>query len=139
MTENIARSRLTALAGVSVFLLGGFLEADTVATMRRVGLFGARPPLSLTHTAIRILIVIVALALLYVFRRVLDRIALLIAAAAAGSSALYGFGLRSAALSAFRVLSHFAAYALVMFVAARIVAVECRELKAARARVDHKV
>src|ERR1700722_1212641 len=115
MTENIARARLTGVAWAAVLLVSGFMEAETVATMRRVGLFGARPPLSLTHTAIRILIVIVALALLYVFRRVLDRIALLIAAAAAGSSALYGFGLRSAALSAFRVLSHFAAYALVMF------------------------
>jgi hypothetical protein len=44
-----------------------------------------------------------------------ERIALLTAAVAASSTALYVIGLRSAELSAFRLLSHLAAYALVMF------------------------
>ena len=139
MTENIARNRLTALAWVTVFLVSGLLEADSVTTLWRVGLFGARPPLSVAHTSLRLLIVIVALALLYVFHGGLERIALLIAAAAAGSSVLYGFGLRSAGLSAFRILSHLAAYALVIFVAGRMVAVAHPELKAARARGERKV
>lgn len=92
--------------------------------MTRVGLFGLRPPLSVFHTFLRILIAVVALALLYVFRCLLERIALLTAAAAASSTALYGIGLRSAGLSAFRFLSHLAAYALVMVVAGRKVAVK---------------
>jgi hypothetical protein len=130
--------QLTALSWVVVFLVSGFLEGDTVATMQRVGLFGTRPPLSVAHTVLRILIVIVALALLYVFHNVLERIALLIVAAAAGSTALHGFGLRSAGLSAFRLLSHLAAYALVMIVAGRMVAVARRELKSARAMAKRK-
>ena len=56
--------------------------------MTRVGLFGLRPPLSVFHTFLRILIAVVALALLYVFRCLLERIALLTAAAAASSTAL---------------------------------------------------
>jgi hypothetical protein len=133
MTDKIARNRITALASAVFFLVSGFLAGDTVATMQRVGLVGARPPLSMMHTVLRILIVVVALALLYVFHSVLERIALLMVAAAAGSTALYGFGLRSAGLSAFRLLSHLAAYALVMFVAGRMVAIARREMKATRA------
>jgi len=60
----------------------------------------------------------------------LERVTLLMGAAAAGSSALYGLGLRSAALSAFRLLSHLAAYALAMIVAGRMIAVTLRQPKA---------
>ena len=134
MTENIARARLTGVAWAAVLLVSGFMEAETVATMRRVGLFGARPPLSVVHTALRILIVIVALALLCIFRRLFERIVLLVFAAAAGSTVLYGLGVRCAGLSAFRFLSHLAAYALVMFVAGRMIAAARRELKSARAK-----
>jgi len=133
MRDNNTRKRLTTLAWTTVFLVAGFLGGDTVATIMPVGLFGLRPPLSLVHTVLRILIVILALALLYVFNGLLERIALVMAAAAASSSALYGIGLRSAGLSAFRLLSHLAAFTLVMFVAGWKVAITFRQLKSARA------
>jgi hypothetical protein len=131
MSENNIRKLLTALAWVAVFLVSGFLGGGTVATMTRVGLFGLRPPLSVFHTVLRILIAVVALALLYVFKGLLERVALLTAAAAASSTALYGIGLRSPGLLAFRLISHLAAYALVMFVAGRSVAIAFRQLKSA--------
>jgi hypothetical protein len=116
MTEKITKNRLKALAWAVVFMSTGFLECGTVATLQRIGLVGARPPLSAVQTAIRVLIAIVALALLFVFHRAFHRIALLVAAAAATSTALYGLGLRSAWLSAFRLLSHLTAYFLIMLV-----------------------
>jgi len=128
MADNIARHRLTALAWVAVFLISGFLASETIETMRRVGLFGTSPPLPVAQTVLRVLIVGVALGLLCVFRSALERMTLLVAAAAAGSTALHGLGYKSAGLSAFRLLSHVAAYALVMVVASRKVAVACREL-----------
>ena len=121
MTENVAGNRLIALAWGAVFLISEFLAIQTITTMQRVGLVGARPPVPVLQAVIRILIAIVALALWYVFRNVLERIALLTAAAAASSTALYGFGLRSPGLSAFRLLSHLVAYALVMLVVGRMV------------------
>lgn len=126
MSDNNIGKRLTVLAWVSVFLVSGFLVADTIVTMTRVGLFGLRPPLPVFQTVIRILLVVIALALLYVFQGRLERVTLLIAAAAASSTALYGIGLRSAGLSAFRLLSHLAAYVLIMFVAGRKVALRQR-------------
>jgi len=134
MRDNNTRKQLTALAWTAVFLVSGFLGGDTVATMMRVGLFGLRPPLPVFHTVLRVLIAVLALALLYVFKGLLERIALVMAAAAASSTALYGIGLRSPGLSAFRLLSHLAAYALVMFVAGRKVAQTFRQLKSARAK-----
>jgi hypothetical protein len=132
MSNDNARKRLITVACAAVFLVSGFLGGDTVVTMTRVGLFGQRPPPSVFHTALRILIAVVAVALLYVFQGRIDRISLLIAAAAASSTALYGIGVRSDALSAFRLLSHLAAYALIMFVAGRNVAITFRQLKSAR-------
>jgi hypothetical protein len=90
MRDDDTRKRLIALAWVAAFLVSGFLGGDSVVTMTRVGLFGQRPPLPVFHTVLRILIVVVALALLYVFQGRLERIALLVAAAAASSTALYG-------------------------------------------------
>jgi hypothetical protein len=135
MSDNNAKTWLNALVWVVFFLVSGFLGADTVATMTRVGLFGLRPPLSLLQTVLRIVIVVVALALLSVLRSRLERIALLIGAAAS-STALYGVGLRSAGLSAFRLLSHLAAYALIMVVAGRNVTITLRQLKSARATTE---
>lgn len=119
MIEYSLRNRLAITAWVAIFLACGFLAGETVATIRRVGLTGARPPLPAVHTALRVLIMVVALALVFVFRRTFERVALIAAAAAAASTALYGFGLRSAGLSAFRLLSHVAAYVLLMLVAGR--------------------
>jgi hypothetical protein len=132
MSGNIARYRLTALAWAAVFSVSGFLSGETIATIVRDGLVGTRPPLSLFHAVLRILIVIVALMLIFVFHSILERIVLLAAAAAAGSSALYGFGLRSAGLSAFRLLSHLAAFALLMLLAGRSFAAARRQLKLER-------
>jgi len=81
---------------------------------------------------LRIMIVLAALALFYAVHGSLERIALLIIAAAASSSVLYGLGLHAAVLSAFRLLSHLGAYALIMVVAGRKVAIAFRQLKLAR-------
>jgi hypothetical protein len=138
MADNIARHRLTALGWVAVFLISGFLACETIETMLRVGLFGTRPPLPVAQTALRILIIAVALGFLCFFRSALDRMMLLVVAAAAGSTALYGLGYRSAGLSAFRLLSHLAAYALVMVVASRKAAAARRELMLPRANSEYK-
>src|SRR5215469_11405590 len=127
MNDDNTRTRLVPLAWVVVFLASGFLGGDTVHTMMRVGLFGLRPPLSVAQTVLRIVIVLTALALLHALHGRLERIALLIAAAAASSSALYGIGLRAAVLSAFRLLSHLGAYALIMVVASQKVAIAFRQ------------
>jgi hypothetical protein len=119
MAESVVRNRLTRPAWVAVILVAGFLGWDTIMTMQRVGLVGERPPVPVFQAAVRILIAIVAVALWFVFRGILERIALLTAAAAASSTALYGFGFRSPGLSAFRLLSHLAAYALVIFAMAK--------------------
>jgi len=134
MRNNITKSRLIALGWLAVFLASAFLTGETVATMHRFGLTGERPPLPAVQTILRILIVVAALALVPVFRGVLERCTLLMGAAAAGSSALFGFGLRSAGLSAFRLLSHLAAFALAMLVAGWRVAPVWPKQKAAGAR-----
>lgn len=128
MVDNIARRRFIALAWVAVFLISGSLAGETIETLRRVGLFGTRPSLPMTQTVLRILILAVALGLLRFSRSVLDLLTLLVVAAAAGSTALYGLGYRSSVLSAFRLLSHLAAYVLVMVVASRKVAATRRQL-----------
>lgn len=74
-----------------------------------------------------------ALGLLPLLRSALDRVTLVIAATAASSTALYASGYRSAGLSAFRLLSHLAAYSLVMIVASRKAAAARHELMVARA------
>jgi hypothetical protein len=137
MPDDIARHRFTALAWIAVFLFTVFLESETIETMRRVGLFGTRPPLRVTQTVIRLLIFVVAMGLVRFFRDVLDRMALLMVAAAAGSTALYGLGYRSAGLSAFRLLSHLAAYGLVMVFAGRRIATARRELMSGRTNTNH--
>jgi hypothetical protein len=138
MADNIARHRLTALAWVAVFLISGFLANETIETMRHVGLFGTRPPLPVAQTVLRILIIAVALGSCAFFQSALDRMTLLVVAGAAGSTAIYGLGYRSAGLSAFRLLSHLAAYALVMVVASRKVAAARRKLILARANAEYK-
>lgn len=138
MADNVARLRFTALVCVAVFLVSGFLASETIGTMQRVGLFGTRPPLPVTQTVLRFLIVVVALGLLWFSRSVLDRVTLFVAAAAAGSTALYGLGYRSTALSAFRLLLHLAAYALVMVVASRKFAAARRELILPRTNAKSK-
>jgi hypothetical protein len=117
MIDRTARGRVTRLAWAAVLGAAAFLAIDTVAAIARIGLAGARPPLPPLQTALRIAVVVGAFGLLAVVRGGLERITLLVGAAAAGSSALYGFGLRSPALSSFRLLSHLAVYVLAMAVA----------------------
>lgn len=122
--------RLTVLAWVAVLIASGLLAADTALAIQRIGLTGTRPELSVLQTGFRIAIVVGALGLLFVSRNRLERITLLMGGAAAGSSALHGLGLRSPALSAFRLLSHLAAYALAMIVSGRMIAFMLRQPKA---------
>lgn len=138
MADKIIRLRFTVVAWVAAFVISGFLGSETVQTLRRHGLFGTRPPLSMTQTVLHILIMAVPLVLLSFFRSFLDRMTLLVAAAAAGSTALYGLGYRSAELSAFRLLSHLTAYAFIMVVASRKVAAARSELILASANVEDR-
>jgi hypothetical protein len=71
-----------------------------------------RPPLSPFQTAARIVIVLVALALIRFRSDPVERTALIFTVVAAGASALFGFGLRSTANDVARLLFHFLAYAL---------------------------
>jgi hypothetical protein len=120
MTGPSAGNRLALLAWVAVFGAAVILVLQTAAQIHRIGLVGARPSLSAFQTCLRIVIVVAAVVLAYLRRGLLERVTLLVGAAAAGSSALYGFGLRSPALSAFRLLSHLAAYALAAIAAGRL-------------------
>jgi hypothetical protein len=115
-----AIDRLPALFWVLVFAAAALLTIDTATTIVNVGLIGDRSPLSVSQTGLRIALMVSALGLMFVRRNRLERITLLSGAAAAGSSAIYGFGLRSAGLSAFRLLSHLILYALATLVAGRM-------------------
>ena len=90
-------------------------------TILQVGLIGERPPLSVLQTGLRIVIVLSAVGVVFVRRNLFERITLLTGAAAAGSSAVYGFGLRLPSLSAFRLLSHLVMYGMVAILAGRMV------------------
>ena len=136
MADSIAMRRLIAVGWVALVLISGLLAGETIETLRRVGLFGARPPLPAAQTVVRILIMAAALGLLRKFRSALDRTTLLLVAVAGGSTAIFGLGYRSAGLSAFRLLSHVAAYALVMVVASRKAAAARRQVTSARAHAQ---
>jgi|SRR6266545_2143120 len=71
-----------------------------------------RPPLPPYQTGSRILIVLIALALLRLRRDPIERTVLFLTAVAAGASALFGLGLRSTVNDIVRLLFHFLAYAL---------------------------
>jgi hypothetical protein len=71
-----------------------------------------RPPLSTFQTMLRILVIAVASLLWCQRRDFTERIALTCAIIAAGSSALYGFGLNSTTLQVTRLLFHFLGYSL---------------------------
>jgi hypothetical protein len=105
----------------AVAIAGAVRTADTAQLILDIGLTGARPPLSTADTALRIVLCAGALGWFYFRRDVLERVTTITGAAAAGSSMLYGFGLRSPALSAFRLVSHLILYALVVVVATRFV------------------
>ena len=91
--------RLLIAFWLIVFGAALLLAADTTRFIVTSGLYAGRPALPRAQTALRMAIIAGALA--------------------AGSSALLGFGLRGASLSAFRLLSHLAAYGLAAAVAGR--------------------
>lgn len=111
---------------IAVLAVGVLMAADTVNTIIAVGLNGERPPLSSFQVGLRAVLVAGAIVLLRTFRHPLERAALVMSVAAAGSSFLFGVGMRSPALSAFRLLSHLVMYLLVAVAAARLVRTSTR-------------
>jgi hypothetical protein len=123
-----------AIAGGWIALLIGavLLTAQTAIYILQNGLIAARPPLSLSQTALRIALGGGAMVFLFVRRLMLERAALAIGIVAAGSSALFGFGMRSPFLASVRLLSHLALYALTAIVAWRVLTAWRREMAAPR-------
>ena len=121
------RREVAAVAWLVVLIAAMGLALTTAGQIQEIGLTGPRPPLSTAQTALRIVLVVGAIAFLFLRRHPLERVALVVGALAAGSSALYGFGLRSPFLSAFRLLSHLALYVLASIVAARLMWVALRQ------------
>jgi hypothetical protein len=126
------RDRAVLLGWIVILIASAWMAVGTMLQILEVGLFGQRPPLTAFDTALRIAIVAGAVTLLFVRRDLLERVTLVTGAAAAGSSALFGFGVRSPGLSAFRLLSHLAAYTLATIAAGRSAAAAARRLDAPR-------
>jgi len=123
--------RPTWLVGVGWFLVlsvAAVLTAQTAMYIALNGLVAVRPPLSTFQTGLRVFLALGALIPLFIRRDVLERVTLIIGAAAASSTALYGLGVRSSFLSAFRLLSHLAVYLLAVVVAWRLVSAAFRQL-----------
>jgi len=112
----LGRERLRAkhLVAVGMALLLVFCIAGALWTAYWSLRFGLapRPPLSAFQTMLRVLIVALALVLCWRRRDFTERMALVCAIIAAGSSALFGFGVNSTTLQVTRLLFHFLAYSL---------------------------
>ena len=128
--------RIAPLFWIVVLVAASMLAVDTAMFILRSGLVADRPPLPVAQTVLRIAIVAGAVVFMFIRRDALERLTLLTAAAAAGSSMLFGFGVRSPLLSAFRLVSHLAAYALAAIVAARALAELYRRVRPARAEAQ---
>src|SRR5436190_3324436 len=109
------RQTLLTVAVVLVAILCAAGAVWTAYWSLRFGL-APRSPLSALQTAIRFAAVTLAVILLLLRRDWIERTTLLCAIVAAGSSALFGLGLRSTTLDVFRLLFHFIAYALGLIV-----------------------
>jgi hypothetical protein len=103
------------------------LTAQTAVYILLNGLVAARPSLSAAQTSLRVLLMVGALSFLAVRRDLLERAMLIVAVIAAASAALFGFGLRSPALSAVRLVSHLVLYAFAAVVAWRVLLATRRE------------
>ena len=119
-------------AGLPCSSVAVLLTAQTAIYILQNGLIAVRPPLSLSQTALRIALGAGAIVFLFVRRLILERAALAMGVVAAGSSALFGFGMRSPLLASVRLLSHFALYALTAIVAWRVLMAWRRETAAPR-------
>lgn len=123
-------NRLVVVMWTVVFGLAVWLTIETVTTIANVGLTGDRPPLPAFQTALRVVFGAGGLVFFAIRRDPWERVTGILGAAAAGSTTLFGFGFRSPALSAFRLLSHLALFALAAIVAARALS----RVRAARLR-----
>ena len=111
-THLIMKKKHLMAVGMALLLLFCIVGALWTAYWSlRFGL-APRPPLSALQTMLRVLIVALALVLCWRRRDFTERIALVCAIIAAGSSALFGFGVNSTALQVTRLLFHFLAYSL---------------------------
>ena len=110
-------SMAIAIVWTTVLVVAMVLTMQTAFYILQNGLVADRPPLSPPQTLLRIARGAGAVAFLFVRRRLVERAALLMAVVAAGSSALFGFGLRSPFLASVRLLSHLALYVLAARVA----------------------
>jgi hypothetical protein len=110
-----------ALATTALALLTIVCVAGALWTAYWASTFGLapRPALSPFQTALRLAIVAGAIVLWRFRRDAIERSALACAVVAAGSSALFGFGLRSTGLDVVRLLFHFLAYTLGVVVSIR--------------------
>ena len=99
----------TGLVLVLLFCLTGVIW--TAYWSLRFGL-APRPPLSQFQILLRLLVLSVAAVLWWRRRDLIERIALFCAIIAAGSSALYGFGVNSTTLQVVRLLFHFLGYSI---------------------------
>jgi hypothetical protein len=118
----------TLVVALSVCAIGA---AGTAVWTLRFGLFGPRPPLSAFDTVVRFAIVIAAVGLLVARLDLVERVTLVSTAIAAGSSALFGVGIRSPALSAVRLIFHFAAYSMAAVAIMRMLLVLTRRWRGA--------
>ena len=115
---TMSRSQLARLGMAALLLLCLAAAAWTAYWSLRFGL-ARRTQLSSFQVALRLAIIAIALTLVGKRRDRLVRTALLLAVLAAGSSALYGFGVTAAWVRFSRLLFHFLAYALGAIVIAR--------------------
>lgn len=102
----------TQIAGTGLGLLLVFCITGAIWTAYWSLRFGLapRPPLSEFQIVLRLLVVTVASFLWWRRRDLIERVALSCAIIAAGSSALYGFGVNSTTLQVVRLLFHFLGY-----------------------------
>ena len=112
------RKTLLMVAVLIITVVCSAGAAWTIYWSLRFGL-APRPPLSPLQTAVRFAAVTLAVILLPIRRDSIEKATLLCAVVAAGSSALFGLGFRSTALDVIRLLFHFFAYALGVFVSVR--------------------
>lgn len=104
----------TQIITVTLALLLVLCVAGAIWTAYWTVRFGLapRPPLSGFQILLRIVAICVAAVLWWQRRDLIERVALSCAIIAAGSSALFGFGIDSTTLQVVRLLFHFLAYTI---------------------------
>jgi presenilin-like A22 family membrane protease len=116
--REVKKQTLLRVMVILLAIVCGVGAGWTAYWSSRFGL-AARAPLSPFQTAVRFAGVALAVILLLFRRDTMERTTLICAVVAAGSSALFGLGLRSTTLDVVRLLFHFFAYALGVVVCVR--------------------